>query len=188
MISHPLSQLLWIEELLPGYAVHKRMHGGIGYYLDEKLSLILVESGHEEEHKGVSYPFAIWQGCIFPIEKIKQGRVFIEFPFLENHPASAQWLYLPLESENFEENVRLILRELFKRNPLFGLPIKTKSRQSDKVDDDESAVRPQSFREKSPTKNKIKKSVKKESKAPKKIKADKKSENAFMLSLLKRKK
>lgn len=156
------------------------MHGGQGYYLDEKLSLILVDIGGGEEYKGITYPFDIWSGCIFPVEKIKQGRVFIQFPFLENHPASPLWLYLPLESENFEENVRLVLREIIRRNPLYGVPIKTKSRKSDQAGEDDPR-RPQIFSEKKKTKKPVRKKTVK-----KKIKADKKSENSLLLSIIDR--
>lgn len=127
MMTSKLDNLLWIEELLPLDIAAVPKHGGMGYYLDDKLVLILVEkSMHEREHKGVTYPFAIWHGAILPIEQLKQRAFFLKYTFLENHPANKNWLYIPAESENFEEEVREVLREISRRNPLWGLPVKMK--------------------------------------------------------------
>jgi len=77
-----LKKLFWIEELLPHEVIPKKMHGGLGYYLDDKLVLIVVDYGSSYEHKGISYPFVVWNGAFFPIEPIKQGRVFMDYSFL----------------------------------------------------------------------------------------------------------
>lgn len=189
-----LNNLLWIEEFLPPDVVQENMHGGVGYFLDEKLMLILVEASLSYVHKGVTYPFKIWNGCLFPIVRIKQNAVFAKFPFLENHPASPNWLYLPADSENFDEEARLILRDIKKRNPLFGLPIQIKapSKKSRKPDDEyiSNTSRPRLFSdEPNPvdvTPNKGPKAEIKP-KSSKKVKANKKHGNNLLLSVLKRK-
>lgn len=177
-----LPALYWIEDLLPANFISKPKHGGLTYYLDDKLILILVESGRSYEHKGISYPFQIWNGCIFPIESIKQGTVFIKFPFLTNHPASAKWLYLPQDSEDFEQQAKLVVREINKKNPLFGIPIKFKATAIEEIID---SRRPKLFSEE-PVKKVVKKTAIKKPKSLKKIKADKKPENQLILSVLKR--
>ncbi len=158
----PLKNLSWIEEQLPPEIDQKNMFGGVAYFLDERIVLILIESSKTREHKGKAYPFELWNGCLFPIEKIKQSTVFGRFTFLENHPARKNCLYLPADTEEFEEKVRLVLREINKRNPLFGSPVKV------------PPLRP------------IKK-VEVTQKPIKKVKADKKRENQMILSVLKRK-
>jgi hypothetical protein len=158
-----LKNLRWIEEQLPPEIHGLPKHGGMAYYLDGKLVLILVEKDKPTyEHKGVEYPFDLWNGVILPIEYRKQGAFFLKFSFLENHPGNRDWLYIPVESENFEDEVQLYLGEILKRNILLGLPVKFTSI---------SRVDPENVeREKKP-------------KTAKKTKADKKKENAHFLSM-----
>jgi hypothetical protein len=163
-----MRNLLWIEELLPHDIQMVPKHGGQAYYLDSHLVLILVERSESTyEHKGIAYPFDLWKGCIFPVERKKQNAFFIKYVFLENHPVNKNWLYIPAESENFEDEVKQMLREISRRNPLLGIPLKV-----------ESLV------------VKIKKTSasSKKKTAPKKVKADKKRENAFLLSMMEKKK
>lgn len=156
-----LRNLLWIEELLPSDVESAPKHGGMAYYLDMKMIMILVEDeGSTYEHKGVSYPFQIWNGCILPVEYKKQNAFFLKFSFLENHPANKDWLYIPADSENFEDEVRQYLREISKRNPLLGTPVKFTGMPKEKAE---------------PTKKK---------KTNKPIKADKKRENAFLMGIM----
>jgi hypothetical protein len=158
LMDSELNQLQWTRQLLPDDMHFAPKHGGLGCYQDMNLVLILVESpSRTYEHKGVKYPFDLWRGCIFPIEQKKQNAFFLKYLFLENHPANKNWLYIPLESENFEEEVKLMLREITKRNPLLGLPVKSAEKSTPR-----------------------KKSLKK-------VKASKKSENAFLLGLAERK-
>jgi hypothetical protein len=160
--DHPLNNLLWIEELLPpGYDCAPK-NGGMAYYQDMKLILILVERKGLYEHKGVSYPFELWNGCIFPIEKKAQNAFFLKYLFLENHPANKDWLYIPAESEDFEDQVKQMMREIAKHNLLLGLPVKFDG-PKEKGD-----------------------AVKTKPKSPKKVKATKKSENAYFLSIAKK--
>lgn len=161
-MKNALNELLWIEELLPADVQSAPQHGGMAYYLDMKLVMILVEDpASTHEHKGVLYPFQLWNGCILPVEYRKQSAFFLKFSFLENHPANRDWLYIPAESENFEEEVRQFVREITKRNPLLGTPVKFSGMPRSKAPADE------------PRK-----------KTSKPIKADKKRENTFLLEML----
>jgi hypothetical protein len=183
-----LRHLFWIEELLSADMIPRKMHGGVGYYLEDKLVLILVDSSLTYEHRGRSYPFQVWNGCIIPVEKIKQSAVWVQFQFLENHPANKDWLYIPAESEEIEEQIKLVLKQIKKRNPLFGIPVKMKAsdvKQEEMVEDDLS--KPRMF-----VHGPVKKALSKKKSKPKssksssqKPKADKKRENAFVLSVLK---
>lgn len=121
-----LKKLAWIQEHLSEDVIEESMHDGKGYFWHEKLVLILIESSLTSLHRGVHYPFQIWNGCFFPVEKIKQNAVIKKFLFLENHPVLQNCLYLPAEDENFEEHARLVIREIFGGNPLFGEFIKIK--------------------------------------------------------------
>lgn len=162
-----LKNLLWIEEHLPHDILMVPKHGGQAYFLDSHLVLILVER-HESTfgHKGVDYPFDLWKGCIFPIEQRKQNAFFIKYVFLENHPANKNWLYIPAESENFEDEVKQMLKEISRRNPLLGIPVKFEG----------------------PAKKKVQSKDINQKKTQKKHKGDKKRENSFLLSVIEKKK
>jgi len=165
-MNHPLNNLYWIEELLPPGVAAVPKHGGMAYYFDDKLVLILVE--HREstyEHKEVTYPFQIWNGAIFPIEYRKQSAFFLKYAYLENHPANKDWLYIPADTESFEEDVKPLLREIMRQNPLLGIQVKFKAPKKEKDPNE-----------------KPKKKVK-----TVKPKADKKRENAFIASMLTKK-
>lgn len=173
-MDYPLNNLIWIEDQLPpGFdAVPK--HGGMAYYLDMKLVLILVEQrGQGYEHKGVTYPFEVWNGCILPIEQKKQSAFFLKYSFLENHPANKDWLYIPADTENFEDDVKQLLREIMKGNPLLGIPMKVKAPKAK----DPEAGAPEGVGKK--------KMVGRS--AAKKVNADKKHENKFILGMLNKK-
>ncbi|MFM6927234.1 MAG: hypothetical protein ACKOX6_02155, partial [Bdellovibrio sp.] len=92
-----------------------------------------------------------------------QNAFFLKYLFLENHPVNKDWLYIPAESDNFEEEVKQMMREIAKGNPLLGLAMKQ----------DKSLLSP----DQTPVPKK---------KAFKKAKASKKSENAFFLSIAKK--
>lgn len=159
-----LDELLWIEELLPHDILMEPKYGGQAYYLDSNLVLILVEHAERTNvHKGREYPFDLWRGCIIPVEKRKQNAFFLKYLFLENHPVNKDWLYIPLESENFEEEVKQLLLEISRRNVLLGLPVKFSGMPK-------------------AAKNAPKK------KTAKKPKVDKKKENAFLLNMMNKKK
>lgn len=160
-----LDNLLWIDELLPLEFERMPKSGGIAYYDDMKLVLILVEKpGSHYEHKGQSYDFDLWKGCILPVEQKKQSAFFLKFLFLENHPANKDWLFIPMDSENFEDDVKQVLREVIKGNALLGTPVKLKN-----------------LKETSEANDNHKK------KSPKTVRADKKRENSFLMKVLKKK-
>lgn len=188
MGANPIKNLIWIEDHLHEEIISEPMHDGMGYFWREKLILILIERNQTPIHRGVHYPFQIWNGCFFPVKKLKQNTVIGKFLFLENHPALTDCLYLPAEDENFEDLVRQVLKEIFKGNPLFGKFAtlkKTKTNLSKKaidpakptlfLDDVEFSPRPSQTKKKSVIKKEIKK----------KKKMDKKAENSFILSKLK---
>lgn len=165
MLNHFLNNLLWIEELLPLETESAPKQGGMAYYLDMKMIMLLVEKPGTYVHKGVSYPFEIWNGCILPVEYKKQSAFFLKFSFLENHPANKDWLYIPADSENFEDEVKQFVREITKHNPLLGTKVKFTGPPKEKS-------------EKAPGKKKVA--------AP--LKSDKKRENSFLMGILNKEK
>lgn len=185
-----MNTLYWIEELLPFEVMQKKMQDGVGYYLNEKFVLFLTEDSKTTLHRGKSYPFQLYFGAFFPIVKLKHNTVIAKFPFLENHPAKKEWLYVPAENENFEEEVRLVLREVLKGNPLFGIPVQetaAEKRSRESADEVSDPRKPSLFNTDPPKSVVKKKEPPLEARArTKKAKASKKAENAFLLSLAKK--
>ncbi|QDK45685.1 hypothetical protein DOM22_11275 [Bdellovibrio sp. ZAP7] len=120
MAKEPL-ELKWIENLLPeeGYR-RKSMFGGFAYYLDEKIILITFEAGHKSN----------WNGCMFPVEREFQNKALEKFPILNPHPVLPKWLYLPIETEGFDEWVSDILRVALRPNSIWGSIPKEKTKSA----------------------------------------------------------
>lgn len=177
-----IKNLYWIQDHLPEDVIAEPMHDGIGYYWREKLVLVLIESSLTPIHRGVRYPFQIWNGCFFPVEKIKQNAVIKKFLFLENHPALPHFLYLPAEDENFEDLAQQVIREVFRGNPLFGESIKIKrpvKKKSSETPSPRGPTQPTLFL------NDIKEDSKKPAAKKSNKKPTKKAENNFILSKIK---
>ena len=180
---------MWIEEWLLGDFEQKSVPIGVNYYLNDKLVLILTEESKATLYRGKSYTIELWYCVFFPIEKIKQSFVCAQFPFLENHPGKKDALYLAAETEDFESLVKSVLREINKKNPLFGISIpETNAEKKARLMNEDQEVdtnQPRTFH--TGPASAVKKPVaKKPSLKPKKIKANKKSENNMMIEILKR--
>lgn len=118
-------ELYWIESLLPeGGFRRKAMFGGFAYYLDEKIILITFEAGNKTKSK------INWNGCMFPVEHEYQSQILEQFPVLSPHPVLPKWLYLPLETEGFDEWVTDILRVALRPHSLWGSLPKEKKKSS----------------------------------------------------------
>ncbi|WP_413290835.1 TfoX/Sxy family DNA transformation protein [Bdellovibrio sp. HCB337] len=134
-------ELKWIEELLPEDEYRRKaMFGGFAYYISEKMVLATFESTGNRTYKGKRYPYEIWNGCMFPVEKEYQERALQKFPFLVSHPILPKWLYLPLDTENFEELASDIVAQAIKPTGYWGSipkPKKTlKKKKAVKEDED----------------------------------------------------
>lgn len=126
-MKNHLITFAWMEELLPNGYLSKPMFGGRGYYFAEKLILVVFASPGERSYKKMSFPFDLWNGAMFPVEKPHQAKVLKRFPFLTPHPVLQKWLYLPLDTEDFEELATQILLAIKKPQSTFGtIPAKKK--------------------------------------------------------------
>jgi len=119
-MAKDLNTLKWIENLLPTGYRRKSMFGGFGYYIDEKMILAAFEGGEDRSYRGQKFDFALWNGCMFPAEKENHDEILKLFPFLINHPVLPKWLYIPVESENFDDHIETIMKEIRRQSPLFG--------------------------------------------------------------------
>lgn len=128
-----LENLDWIEDLLPKSIVRKAMFGGFAYYVEQKMVLAIFEDEKTRTYKNKTAKYAIWNGCMFPVEKHLHPEILEKYPFLTNHPVLPKWLYLAAESENFENNVEEIIVQIRKRNEKFGVIPKSKNKTTTQV-------------------------------------------------------
>jgi hypothetical protein len=131
IMAKRLVNLDWVEDLLPKNIVRKAMFGGFAYYVEEKMVLAIFEDEKTKSYKNKTAKYAIWNGCMFPVEKHLHAEVLKQYPFLTNHPVLPKWLYLPAESENFENNVEEIILQIRKRNEKFGVIPKSKTKKTE---------------------------------------------------------
>lgn len=122
-----LEELLWVEELLPDEVLKKHMFGGFAYYHHEKLILVIFENPGDNKYRGSQFDFDLWHGCMFPVERDFHKKALMEFPFLFPHPVLGKWLYLPTQTEDFDEKVRDVLRKVQRPSSFWGTIPKTKS-------------------------------------------------------------
>jgi len=137
MAKGPL-ELSWIEDLLPeGDYRRKAMFGGFAYYIGDKMILATFESTGNRTYKRKKYPFELWNGCMFPVDREFQEKALARFPFLTPHPILPKWLYLPLETENFEELVTEVIGQAIKPTSYWGSIPKPKSAKKKRAKKDE---------------------------------------------------
>lgn len=122
----------WIEELLPEGFFRRHMFGGCAYYLDGKLILVIFESPGDRTYKNKTANYDLWDGCMFPVEREKQEEAKRLFPPLFSHLVLPKWLYLPQQTEGFEEVVTKILKVVLQRPEIFGVYPKPKTKKQSK--------------------------------------------------------
>lgn len=125
----------WIEELLSRDFIRKPMFGGFAYYFENRLVLVMFENPGDRSYRKIKYEYDLWNGCLFPAEREVHHEIFQKFSFLINHPILSKWLYLPLDSENFEAHAEELVKQIRKRNPKFGVIPKVKKTKRKKAGD-----------------------------------------------------
>ncbi len=125
-MAKELTNLNWIEELLPDGYLRKPMFGGFAYYFENRLVLVMFESPGDRSYKSKKFDFDLWNGCMFPVEREFHTSILEKFGFLINHPVLPKWFYLPVDTENFEHHLESLLKEIKRRSPKFGVIPKSK--------------------------------------------------------------
>ena len=132
-MAKELLNLYWVEELLPKGYIRKPMFGGFAFYFESRLVLVLFESTGERSYNNKKYNFELWNGCLFPAEREHHPEILKKFTFLINHPVLPKWLYLPLDTEDFEAHALALLKEIRKLNLKFGVIPKQKKSKFKKI-------------------------------------------------------
>ena len=123
-------EFIWIENILPDGFLRKSMFGGFAYYWNGWLKVVTFEKPGEKEHLGKKYPYEVWYGILFPMERDHHPKALASFPQLVQHPVLPKWLYLPAETEGFESIAEDILRETKRPQNFWGIiPAPKKSKK-----------------------------------------------------------
>lgn len=131
-------ELKWVEDLFQEDEYRRKaMFGGFGYYIGDKMVLATFESTGNRTYKRKKYPFEIWNGCMFPVDHEFHEKALARFPFLTPHPILPKWLYLPLETENFEDLVTEVMAQAVKPTGYWGSIPKAKSSKKKRASKDD---------------------------------------------------
>ena len=74
---------------------------------------------------------------MFPVDHEFQEQALARFPFLTPHPILPKWLYLPLETENFEDLVTEVMAQAVKPTGYWGSIPKPKSSKKKRAQKEE---------------------------------------------------
>ncbi len=104
-----LSELLGPLIEQPSF-VAKRMFGGVAVYLHGRISLVIMEGSDPA-----------WNGLLIPSRPERHAEIQRALPSTVSHSILYSWLYLPLESDAFEDEAQKLIRLLRVDNPLYGV-------------------------------------------------------------------
>lgn len=111
----------------------KRMFGALAVYLNGLNVAVLSESPGDRTYRGIKYKFDIWDGVLIPTNREFHLSLQAEFPELVPHPVLGKWLFLPQQTENFDEILTRIIRLIRRKDIRIGiLPGQKKKRAKSK--------------------------------------------------------
>lgn len=156
-MAKTLQELQWVADLLPENFLRRAMFGGFAYYDNLLLKLVIFEGGTETSYRGIQYNFEIWNGCMFPAEKEYHAQLLKKYPFLVNHPILPKWLYLPVKTENFDDLIEKVIKDIQRPNTVWGTLSDRKkkslhgSKKAEKIEkvSTQAMRKPQMFRDES---------------------------------------
>ncbi len=101
-----------LDELieLPSF-VAKRMFGGVAVYLYGRISILIMENRKDKD----------WSGVLIPSRRERHVEIQQALPSAIPHPTLGSWLYLPVDSDGFEDEAQRFVRFLRVDNPLYGV-------------------------------------------------------------------
>ncbi len=114
-----------------------RMFGCLTIFFRGKMVVVIAESPGEKTYRGKRYKFDLWDGVMWPTSREFQNSLLEEFPNLCPHPVLGKWLYLPRQSEDFEESIQTLVRLIRRNDPRLGIvpgeKKETKSKKTTKL-------------------------------------------------------
>lgn len=91
----------------------RRMFGGLGVYLYDRLMLVLVEPTKSGRWQ--------WHGVLVCTDHPQHAAIRAEFPPLAPHEILGKWLFIDSHHEDFESTMSAIVAAMARNDPRFGV-------------------------------------------------------------------
>lgn len=117
----------WVLPLLagrPGFAT-KRMFGGLGIYLFDRLVFVLVEPTKTGRWQ--------WHGVLVGTSQPHHASLQAQFPGLAPHDALRKWLYLDSRQEDFEPLLEALALAAARNDPRLGVYAAARARKGRRI-------------------------------------------------------
>jgi len=100
----------------------KKMFGGLACYYRGLMVACLMEGDYDDViWKKKRYSFPLWRGLLIPTDFGYQATLMAELKGTQPHPVLGKWLYLPLESDEYEESAKRYIALLTKGDERIGI-------------------------------------------------------------------
>lgn len=116
-------ELIWTFENFEEHPTFytKRMFGGLSAYVHHRMVSMIAENPGDRVYRGTDYGFDIWNGILYPTDYDQHESLQNDFPELIQHPVLKKWLYLPLETDSFEDIVHECAILIRRNDKRFGI-------------------------------------------------------------------
>jgi hypothetical protein len=100
----------------------KKMFGGLACYYRGLMVACLMEGDYDDvTWKKKRYSFPLWRGILIPTDFTYQETLMADLKGTKPHPVLGKWLYLPLESDDYEETAKRYIALLTKGDVRIGI-------------------------------------------------------------------
>jgi hypothetical protein len=99
------------------------------YYLGQAVAYISNRPG-DRSFRGKNYRIEIWNGCLIPTNREYQAELLRAIKGTVVHPVIKKWLYLPQNSEHFEDSMVQLVSMIKNKNSLIGIETDLKPKKS----------------------------------------------------------
>jgi hypothetical protein len=101
------------------------------YYRGLNVAVIAADPG-EKSFRNTKYAFDIWDGILLPTTRDAHSSLTLDFPDLREHPVLGKWLYLPQQTEGFEDILMKLVLQIRKGDLRLGIVPGTKQKKAKK--------------------------------------------------------
>lgn len=108
----------------------KKFFGGLSIYVFGKMVAFLCEHPGDKKWRGKKYDNDLWNGCLIPSSYGAHISLSKKIKGISVHPVIRKWLYLPVESNYFEQSMLQLVEMIQKKDSLVGVEPEVKAKKS----------------------------------------------------------
>ncbi len=127
----------------------KSMFGCLAVYYGGLNVALLASDPGSNTYRNEVFDFDLWDGILIPTDRVHHASLLKEFPELKIHPVLGKWLYLPQQTEGFEEILMRLIRKIKLTDPRFGILPKSRAKKK-AAKNSRQGVKPSRRRQKLP--------------------------------------